>query len=228
MGDYEALFNNHLTELDLIPMQEVSPYHITKIYNTMRKKGLAESTILKLHSILHNLFKQARINKIIMVNPIEDVERPKAIKPEITTIDEKEMQLFLTAAKGTRIYAGIYLLAHTAMRLGEILGIRWSDISFGEKTLTIAQSIQRTKTNKLSPELPKTENSFRTTYIDDNILDVLTEERQRQLSDDNLKNSKYVTCNNKGTPLEPRRFAKEFDEIMKLEQRLELKQHATG
>lgn len=99
------------------------------------------------------------------------------------------------------------------MRLGEILGIRWSDINFGEKTLTVAQLLQRTKTNKLSSESPKTETSFRTIYIDDNILDVLVIERQRQLANDDLKNSKYVTCNNKGTPLEPRRFAKEFDEI---------------
>lgn len=97
---YESLFNNNLNDIDLVPVQEVIPYHITKTYNTMRKKGLAESSILKLHSILHNLFKQARINKIIMSNPVEDVEKPKAIKPDIITIDEKEMQLFLAAAKG--------------------------------------------------------------------------------------------------------------------------------
>ncbi|SFM37178.1 tyrosine-type recombinase/integrase [Pelosinus propionicus] len=211
--DYKALLNNHLLTIDEVPMQEVLPYHITKIYNAMRKKKLAESTILKLHSILHNLFKQARISRLILINPIEDIERPKAVRPDIVTIDEKEMQLFLNAAKGTRIYTGIYLLAHTAMRLGEILGIRWSDINFKEKTLTVAQSIQRTKANKLSAELPKTENSVRTIYLDDNILDVLKEARQRQIGDDDLKHSKYVTCNNKGTALEPRRFAKEFDEI---------------
>ena len=85
--DYESLLANHTTSMDDELMQEIVSYHITQVYNAMRKKKLSESTILKLHTILHNCFKQARIDKLIVANPIEDVERPEAAKPKIKIHD---------------------------------------------------------------------------------------------------------------------------------------------
>ena len=35
----------------------------------------------------------------------------------------------------------------------------------------------------------------------------------RQQADDDLRTSNMLICNGKGKPLEPRRFAKEFDKI---------------
>jgi len=212
--DYESLLKNHTTSLDDELMQEIVAYHITQVYNAMRKKKLSESTILKLHTILHNCFKQARIDKLIVSNPLEDIERPEAAKPKIKIHDETEIKKFLKAAEGHRIYAGVYLIAHTAVRLGEALGIRWKeDINWTEKKIKIQQEIIRSKSKKLSAEDPKTENSFREFYVGDDLLDVLRVERQRQLADEDMCNSEYVICNNKGTPMEPRRFKKEFNEI---------------
>lgn len=92
--DYESLLENHTTTMDDSLMQEILPYHITQIYNAIRKKKLSEATILKLHTILHNCFKQARIEKIIISNPIEDVDRPVALKPKIKTVDKTEIKKF--------------------------------------------------------------------------------------------------------------------------------------
>ncbi|WP_333594332.1 site-specific integrase [Anaerospora hongkongensis] len=212
--DYESHLNNHTAIIDNVLMQEILPYHVTQVYNAMRKKKLSESTVLKLHSILHNCFKQARINKIILLNPVEDVDRPVALKPKIKTFDENEIKKFLKTAEGHRIYAGIYIIAHTAVRLGEVLGIRWKeDIKWTEGKIKVQQEIIRSKSKKLSPDSPKTENSVREFYAGENVFDVLRAERQRQLADEDLCNSEYVVCNNKGTPMEPRRFKKEFDEI---------------
>ncbi len=212
--DYESLLANHTTSMDDELMQEIVAYHITQVYNAMRKKKLSESTILKLHTILHSCFKQARIDKLIVVNPIEDVERPEPVKPKIIIHDATEINKMLDAAKGHRIYAGIYLIAHTACRLGEALGVRWEeDINWNEGKIKIQQEIVRSKSKKLSAELPKTENSIREFYVEKDVLDVLRDERKRQLADENMCNSEYVICNSKGTPMEPRRFKKEFNEI---------------
>lgn len=81
----------------------------SKAYNAMRKNKKAETTILKLHNALHDALNQARINKLIHANPIDDVERPTPKKKEIVKLDEDEILKLLKALKGTRIYAGVYL-----------------------------------------------------------------------------------------------------------------------
>lgn len=62
----------------------------------------------------------------------------------------------------------ILLALHTGMRLGELFGLEWSDISFEQKTLTVRQSIVRghigtPKSNKIR-YIPLTEEVCRLLY----------------------------------------------------------------
>lgn len=213
--DYESLFDNHLQDVYPVPIQDVVPYHIMRAYNAMRKKKMAESSILKLHNVLHNAFEAARKNKKIPINIMLDVDKPVAAKIKLTPPDELEINKLLTALKPTRIYTGVYIMSRTGMRRGEVLGLRWKDVDFDLKMLYIRQGLQRSKTKGLSAELPKTETSRREISIDDDVIEVLLEEQRRQESEDDLKNSKYVVCNSRGGPMEPRNFSRSFDDVRK-------------
>ena len=223
---YESLFNNHLKNIKNTPIQEIVPYHFIKAYNAMRKSKKSEATILKLHVVLHNAMGEAKRNKLISSNPIEDVPRPEPKKTEPVKLDEDDILKLLKALEGTRIYAGVYVIAHTGLRLGEVLGLRWKDVDFENGTISIEQNMQRSKSRGLIPEDPKTENSRRTIFVDEDVIKVLQKEQSRQLADDDLKNSKMVVCNRKGKPLEPRRFSKEFDDIRKGINMNEVTRHA--
>ena len=211
--EYEGYCERYLKDIDNIEIQKLVGFHITKTYNAMRKKKISEATILKLHNILNDMFNQARIDKIIINNPMDDVKRPSPKKKEMVKLDEDEILKLLKALEGTRIYAGVFLMANTGMRVGEVLGLRWKDIDFDEGIISISQNLQRSKTKGLAKELPKTESSFRSIYVTDEVLVVLSAEYQRQQADVDLKKSSTVVCNRLAKPLEPRRFAREFDRV---------------
>jgi integrase len=54
-----------------------------------------------------------------------------------------DVKRLLSAAKGTRFYPVSVLAATLALRRGELLGLRWSDIDFAKNTLEVAQTVQR-------------------------------------------------------------------------------------
>ncbi|MBU5594875.1 site-specific integrase [Amphibacillus sp. MSJ-3] len=62
----------------------------------------------------------------------------------------------------------IWILAYTGMRKGESLGLKWDDIDFNKKTI----SIKRTR-DEYGVRLPKTRNSYRVIKVDDILLNRL-------------------------------------------------------
>ncbi|MGB9662013.1 MAG: tyrosine-type recombinase/integrase [Moorellaceae bacterium] len=66
----------------------------------------------------------------------------------------------LKEASGSRIYLPVLLAISTGMRRGEILGLRWRDINFEERTISVVQTLQR-NSNGLEYRQPQTKNSRR-------------------------------------------------------------------
>ncbi len=64
------------------------------------------------------------------------------------------------------------------LRLGELLGLKWSDISFDDESLTVSMTLQRvteinkdgTREKKVIEQYTKTKNSIRTVPIPRNVL----------------------------------------------------------
>lgn len=106
----------------------------------------------------------------------------------------------------------------TGLRLGEILGLKWSDIDFNAGTLTVNRTLQRVteidkngnKESKIIEQMPKTTNSIRTIPIPKNILTKLKDHKVQQ-SKNKLQlgelhaNNDYVFCDNLGYPIDDKR-----------------------
>ncbi|GGN59545.1 site-specific integrase [Oceanobacillus indicireducens] len=103
--------------------------------------------------IPRNRFKKVSIEK--------DEELDNFLTPE-------ELNIFLHSAKkyvNFTNYTLIYLLAYTGLRRGEAYGLKWEDLNFKEKTLTV----RRTR-DHFGERTPKTKNSYRTIPIDDMVI----------------------------------------------------------
>lgn len=84
----------------------------------------------------------------------------------------KELNVFLDVAKKhTNItnYTIILLLSYTGLRRGEALGLKWGNVNFKKKTVTV----ERTR-DVHGERPPKTKNSHRTIPVDDVLLSQLT------------------------------------------------------
>jgi integrase len=80
---------------------------------------------------------------MIARNPVRAVDPPKGRQEEITPLDPKQARRFLEAAKVDR-FECLYILSLTCgLRMGEALGLRWSDIDFDAGTLRVNRQLQR-------------------------------------------------------------------------------------
>ena len=99
--------------------------------------------------ILHAIFEEARVYEHIKVNPctrtgkfIAGSEKEEGQGEEINayTPEEAAEQVEQSKALGLRGHALITLLIRGGLRVGEALGLNWSDIDFEQRTALVSKS----------------------------------------------------------------------------------------
>ncbi len=108
-------------------------------------KPLSAISVGHILATLRMILAQAVEERIIPTNPAREkaVKSPRAAHREMQTATLAEIATLLREAEGTDLQAPIALLVATGLRRGEALGLRWSDIDFESRTLTVARSIER-------------------------------------------------------------------------------------
>ena len=94
---------------------------------------------------------------------------------KILTPEEQDM--FVKTIKNYKIGTAVIFTLFTGLRVGELLGLKYSDISFDDKTMKISRTIQRVKTfAKVGPKTivvegtPKSESGIGTIPLLDNLI----------------------------------------------------------
>ncbi|MGG3887801.1 tyrosine-type recombinase/integrase [Metabacillus fastidiosus] len=137
--------------------------------NTLLEK-YEPSTVQLFHRLFKVAINAAVDSEIIPRNRFNKITIPTKEKSE-NFFTAEELKNFLAAAKrleNITNYTLILLLAFTGLRKGEALGLKWDNIEFANKTLTVEQ----TRDNK-GARTPKTKNSYRTILVDDALLNQL-------------------------------------------------------
>ena len=80
----------------------------------------------------------------------EPIEPPRPADREVQALEESRSAWLLDAAEGTRLHIPILLAITTGMRRGEILAVRWQDVSLDASMVTIRRSLQETKAHGLT------------------------------------------------------------------------------
>ena len=122
-----------------------------------------------------------------------------------------QTRVFLDAAWGQK-YEALYILSLTCgLRMGESLGLKWSDIDLDVGTLRVNPQLQRMRKDGDKPGTlvfsePKNA-SRRTIDLPQRALEALRTHRKRQLEEKLLRASLYkasdlVFATGKGTPIE--------------------------
>lgn len=141
----------------------------------------------------------------------------KKNKNEITYFTKKEEELlvdYLTNNMNLRNLS-ILLGLFSGIRVGEICGLRWSDLDFINNTLSVNRTAQRIKNlddessskTKLVVDKPKTESSIRVIPLPEILVSILRKYKQ--------ENDCYVFTNNTIIPKDPRAVEKYFASVLK-------------
>lgn len=134
----------------------------------LNTKGLSASTLYRHKEIISSLLNQAVDNGIISQNVIGKVKLPPKSEGDVKVLsvdDQKRLEAVLLKASNPLAFA-LLLDLYTGLRVGELTGLKVSDIDFEREELTICRSkgrlsIPATNKTKILISEPKTPKSRR-------------------------------------------------------------------
>ena len=198
MQTYQTLFKCQIVPyLGEVKIQELTPAMLDKWLRELQKLGLSYNTISATHAFIHNALNYAVYPaQLISSNPAAYIKVPKnaprnVIKRHIIT-PERFKALLDKYSFGTPFYIPFLLLYHTGMRIGEVLGLSWSDIDFAEKRITLHWQIRYISKRGFYLTTLKTESSKRYILIDDYLLSELQRWQAQQAKNEEHFGNSYV------------------------------------
>jgi phage integrase family protein len=148
---------------------------------------LSKSYVLYNHylSVINRIFKYAVLMDVISSNPFDKVIKPKSRQTQRkgNFLTKEELKEFLKLAQNTTLsyfFPLVHLMAYTGLRQGEALALKWSDIDFENKRITVNKTAARIK-EKQTLQTPKTKNSKRVISIDSATLSILKSWKKDQI-----------------------------------------------
>ena len=166
-----------------VKVQVLTPAMIDEWMRKLLQSGFAKGTLANFHALLHAALDYAVYPaQLIQANPAAYIKVPKnaprnVIKRTIIT-PEQFSALLEKYPFGSPFYIPLLLLYHTGARLGEVLGLSWSDIDFASKQISLSRQIVYINRRGHFFTTLKTESSNRYVLVDDILL---TELRRWQL-----------------------------------------------
>lgn len=187
---YEMLIRNFIDpELGHLKLKNLKSTTIQKFYNKLSETKSAR-TIKLVHIVLHEAFKQAKINNLVIKNVADSeyLSLPKVKKAALKAMSMENQKKFLEAIQSNRLKALFTLTLATGMRRGEVLALKWknvdleNEIIYVKEALKIVKNFDKNSATKTSVifEEPKTDAGKRTITIPKKVVDELREHKAIQ------------------------------------------------
>jgi integrase len=198
--------------LGSLRLDELKRAHFQRFYTELTKQGLAPRTVRQVHMTLHKALEDALRLELVSRNPTEALELPRVPQKETTWYNDQQLVRLFEATEGDRFHALWVTLGTLGLRLGEALGLKWSDIDWTRGTITIRRTLQRNRlTGTLEFREPKTAQSRRTLSLPKQTVAALRAHHDRQDFDrrkvgDVCQETGLVFCTGFGTPLDQGRI----------------------
>lgn len=185
-------------------------------------KPLSKKTILEHHRLLRAMLHKAVYWQLIANNPAERVQPPKTKKPKRRYYDDEQCKLLLENLENQELKykVAITITIFTGMRLGELLGLEWSDIDFNNGIISINKSSQYLCDKGIFTKTPKTDSSIRDVAVPTFVISLLNEyklwyDEQKALYGELWINSDRLFVQNDGKPMHPSTISKWFVKFIK-------------
>ncbi len=184
---YETLVRVHLMQSPLAntPLVKLTKQQVLAFYKQKQQNGLSSTTVRHIHIVLGRALREAMEDHHIPYNVCQRLRAPKPVEREMLYLTREQAQHFLGSIRGHRSFALFALALTTGMREGELLGLRWKDVTLeGEKPClhVRVQAITRRDGGKYHCELevPKTRRSRRRVDLGPDIVQELRAHEARQ------------------------------------------------
>lgn len=223
MDSYKGILRTRIVPyIGHILLTDLQAEDIQKMYLSLQKNGrvdgkggLSAKSIINTHRLLHKALHYACIAGHILHNPCDLAVLPTYKKPIMRVLSQIEQKIFCNALGRSRYKFLFELTLQTGLRLGEVMGLCWSDVDFTNRKLTVNHTLKRVssrsgnKKTVLTFCVPKTDNSLREIPMTDFVYANLQE-----MYANRPDTTDQVFCTKFGTLNDPRRIQQAFSAII--------------
>jgi integrase len=166
--------------LGAVRLEKLTARHLDSFYHDMLTRGLSPSSVRRFHSVLHASLDRAVKWGMIPANPADRATPPALAHATVSAPDVTDVQRLIAAAEELSpvLASAIVLAAVTGARRGELCALRWSDVNWQRRTLTIARSL--TEIDAIVTEGPTKTHQRRDVALDDALVELLKKRRSEQ------------------------------------------------
>jgi len=185
---YESIVRLHLKPaLGNLLLSKLQPLHIQHCYTEAVENGrigskgpLSSTTVLQHHHVLSEALKHAFRLGLIARNPAQAVQPPRPRKSEVSYYNVEEVQTLMGLTSGSWLHVPVMLAVTTGMRRGEVLGLKWTDITLDPEREEGSLQVRRSLQEDLSTKAPKTASGSRTIPLPATMVAALKKHRAMQ------------------------------------------------
>ncbi|MBE5732863.1 MAG: site-specific integrase [Clostridiales bacterium] len=205
LGEYET---------SALSVMELQKFITRLLYegNMKTGAGLAPNFINTIISVLQNSLKTAYLTGITNDYVANKIKRPKSKEKQVdcfSVSEQKRLENYALNHKKDKMF-GVVLCLYTGLRVGELLALKWSDIDFSTRLLSISKTCYDGIVNGKYVRMidsPKTSHSHRVIPLPKQILPYLKNLKKRT-------DCEYV-ISDKGKPVFVRSYQRTFELMLK-------------
>jgi integrase len=221
-GSYESLLRIHVrSSIGVLQLSRVRISDVQQVIVDMQSKGLGARTIRYVHAVLGMAFRKAIELDLVIKNPCDFVELPKQVREETKAMSPQETASFLKAASEDKFGIIFELALITGMRPEEYLGLKWTDVNFESRTVSVKRALVWVRKAGFKFGEPKTAKSRRTIPVPEDLVSRLRAHRRQQLEHRMLLGTAYadldlVFANEIGNPIHYRNLTqRHYEKILR-------------
>lgn len=229
---YYGYINGHIVpQIGMYKLSELNTDIFQKFFNiqcdsgNLKGGGLSPKTLSNISHMINKSMKKALELELIEKNYAEFIELPRQEIPEmrVLTVYEQGLLMEELGRSKERLAFGVYLSLTLGIRLGEVLGLRWSDIDIKNGIIHIRRTVNRLPTidgsnkTELVVGTPKSKKSVRDIPINNELCGeiMLYYTKISRILRKQLHNEDYVLQSAYGGPAEPKTLQETFKRITK-------------
>ena len=218
---YKQICIQHIIpDLGPIKMKDLQPRQIQALYSRKMQNGISARTVILIHAVIRRALNQAVKMGVIGRNPAMAVTRPKFHRKEMKTLSDSQVRTLLSIAQGNRFEAVFWVAVTTGLRLGELMGLKWSDLDWTNRRIRIQRQLQRLQGGLAFSE-PKTAAGRRVIVLGSATIEKLRKHLElqsveRQFAGSSWKENDMMFPSTIGTPMDPSNLYHIFKDLLKL------------
>ncbi|RCX07902.1 site-specific recombinase XerD [Anaerobacterium chartisolvens] len=216
---YRNIINRHIIpNIGDYKLQELNTCMINKYFKSRHEEGLSNNTIRKHYDLLKDILKYAVNEDKILKNPLDKIEPVKTQRNEMCFYSINQLKELFSKVENDRMEIVVKLAGILGLRREEIAGLKWDNVDFEKKIITISQA--RTQAGKKTiKKRTKNRTSNRMLHAPDEIINLLHsiksgQDKQKILLGDAYIDEGYIMAWENGEAYRPNYLSDLFKKII--------------